>query len=60
MLYIPTGAHVSASGTLYQLENLKLDFALISPEAVMPAVPKRRDLVPSLQNPVLQELESSW
>lgn len=64
MVYIPTGAHLSASGKLYQLENLKLDFALISPESVMPAVPKRRDLVPSLQNqtaqPVLQELESFW
>lgn len=42
MLHIPTGAHLSASGKLYQLENLKLDFALVSPEAEVPAVPKRR------------------
>lgn len=64
VLHIPTGAHLSASGKLYQLKNLKVNFALVSPEAVMPAVPKRRDLVPPLQSRaaqlVLQELESSW
>lgn len=64
VLYIPTGAHLSASGKLYQLKNLKLNFALVSSQAVMPAVPKRRDLVPPLQSQaaqlVLQELESSW
>lgn len=51
MLYIPTGAHLSASGKLYQLKNLKLNFALVSSQAVMPAVPKRRDLVPPSAEP---------
>lgn len=64
VIYIPTGAHLSASDKLYHLEDLKVDFALVSPEAAMPAVPKRRGLVPSLQSQtaqaVLQELESSW